>query len=643
MDMEDYLELYDKARKSGLRNFHGSFDGEKRYIPCLDDLLEDQKVVNEQPLGLKEIRLKKIIGTKTKGRSLSFADNFMPILPWKSEFADKWKRLCRIHLQEGIRDPIKVYEYLNRYYVQEGNKRVSVLKFYEAYSIQARVVRVIPEYNSEDPEICIYYDFLDFYEKTQVDYIWMSQGERFNQLYVHIVNYGLVEEGFNDSKLSVHYGQFRKYLYEIGADQLPMTTGDAYLKYLDIYGYEASINGENFENHVRKLYSEFKSMTQGEHEIVFSHQLSGKKSILSGLVGKKTSRDAISVAFIYSSNIKDSSWIAGHDRGREMLELELGQEVETKVYKDVSLEDHEVSACILNAVDEGADLVFVTAPVMLNEAIRAGAERKDACIFVCSDQALSQLVYAYFARMFEVEFLAGMIAGAMTKSNSLGYVIGDPIPSVLASINAFTMGARFVNPYAKVYTGWIRNLNEMMDEQVTEEINRLLELGVDMASLPVTKSTKEEAPTRGLRCMESGSQVAEPVWNWGKFYIKIVEDYKNGVLKAPMKAKGMVSYWWGMDTEIVLLRYSDSIPDDLKETVAFMKKMIMLGHYDLFTGPIRDNKGYLKLEKGEIISVDDILSMNWLVNGVEGDIPVVRVFKENSDLSRQAGVHRSYD
>lgn len=103
-----------------------------------------------------------MVGTKTTGRTMAFASNFMPLLPEDTEFASKWLSLCMAHMEEGIHDAIKAYEYMGRFYVQEGNKRVSVLKYFGADSIFATVTRVVPRFN-DTPEIREYYEFMEYY------------------------------------------------------------------------------------------------------------------------------------------------------------------------------------------------------------------------------------------------------------------------------------------------------------------------------------------------------------------------------------------------------------------------------------------------------------------------------------------------
>ena len=132
---------YSDALKLGQKAARGKDGG----LPVLDELVPPEKLLSTVDLGVVSVPAEFIVGTKSRGRTEAFASNFMPLLPLKTEFAGKWAALCSAHLAEGIREPVKVYEYFNRFYVAEGNKRVSVLKFFDAPTIPAHVIRVLPE------------------------------------------------------------------------------------------------------------------------------------------------------------------------------------------------------------------------------------------------------------------------------------------------------------------------------------------------------------------------------------------------------------------------------------------------------------------------------------------------------------------
>lgn len=165
---------YINARKQGRRRYQQAVArGEYPYLPVLDEILKNTDIVSEVSLGLMDVPLEKIVGTKTAGRTQSFANNFMPLLAEKTEFGAKWAYLYDHQIDEGIHDPILAYEFMNRYYVQEGNKRVSVLKYVNAYSITASVIRLIPR-RTDELDNKLYYEFLDFYQVSFNCYVWFS-------------------------------------------------------------------------------------------------------------------------------------------------------------------------------------------------------------------------------------------------------------------------------------------------------------------------------------------------------------------------------------------------------------------------------------------------------------------------------------
>ena len=166
---------YSSAQRAGSKEYRACLArGEYPYLPVLDDILADNPGLSMVELGNQQIPAEFVVGTKTSGRTTAFARNFMPLLPPNTEFSLKWEALCQAHLNEGIRDSVKVFEYLNRYYVQEGNKRVSVLKYFGAVSIPAVVTRVLPPKN-DSTESKLYYEYLDFNKVSDVNYIWCTR------------------------------------------------------------------------------------------------------------------------------------------------------------------------------------------------------------------------------------------------------------------------------------------------------------------------------------------------------------------------------------------------------------------------------------------------------------------------------------
>ncbi len=645
---------YEDARKKGLKASNAArFSGENPYLPALDNMIRKETILSEVSLGTFEIPINKIKGTKTVGRSSSFAPNFLPILSPNTEFGSKWMSLCQAHLNEGIRDAIKVYEYLNWFYVEEGNKRVSVLKFHDAVFINADVTRLIPKYDPEDDTIVLYYEFLDFYKQTHINYIWMSEKEGFKKLLLQMKKYKWVNvDGQSDFK-SVYY-QFRRAYYDLGGDALPNTTGDAFLKYLEIYKYDKNLTPDGMRSQIEKMWSEFELLSKEDISVEVSTDSLEKKTFLEGLATTFTSMKSANIAFINSKSPEASSWTYGHEIGRNHITNIFGDKIDTKAFNNVP-EDDRAYDHIVGAVKEGYDIIFTTSPTFINATLKAAVEFTNVKFFNCSENMSYKKVRTYFGRFYEPNFLVGMIAGAMTKTNNIGYVVTYPIPEVISSINAFTIGARFVNPHATVMVKWVSDFKNDTSEETYGIDKQLRDMNVDIISHQESSDLSTKLQNSGIYLLDEQdpsnpnkhNYLATPIWNWGEFYEKMVRNIMNGAYTKISNLIGAgekaINYWWGMDTEVVDIIYSrSSLPKETIQSVKFMKEMIIEGNYHPFTGPLFDNKGQEKLGEDSRLTTDDILTMDWFVEGVLGSIPSINALEANHPLLELLSVKKKY-
>ena len=176
------VEEYLKARKAGEKEYKAKLaKGEYPFVPALDDILPNSEAMPRQALGLMEIPVELIKGTKTQARQNSFTPGFMPLLEGDTEFADKWSSLYLAQIDEGFNSPIKVYEYLHRFYVQEGNKRVSVSRFLGMPTIMADVTRIVPDRKVMD-ENPAYAEFLEFFRVAPIYDIVCTQRGSYNEI-----------------------------------------------------------------------------------------------------------------------------------------------------------------------------------------------------------------------------------------------------------------------------------------------------------------------------------------------------------------------------------------------------------------------------------------------------------------------------
>ena len=173
--MRSASEEYIQPRKLALREYSSYVSqGRNGYLPYLDGIVKNIEIASEVDLGIVDLPIRKVKGTYTYMRSICFSRNFMPLMDPGTEFSFKWERVYEAQIIEGLREPIKVYEFLNWFYVVEGNKRVSVLKYLDVYGYHANVIRMIPKYDENNKDIRIYYSFLKFYKRTGINSIWFS-------------------------------------------------------------------------------------------------------------------------------------------------------------------------------------------------------------------------------------------------------------------------------------------------------------------------------------------------------------------------------------------------------------------------------------------------------------------------------------
>lgn len=648
--MEDARVQYEKARRKGLKTVNlYKASGWNPNLPALDATLSRQDIMSEVSLGLQEIMLQKVKGTRTHGRSNSFSPDFMPILSPITEFASKWIALYHAHIKEGIRDPIKVYEYLNWYYVAEGNKRVSVLKYSEAALVSAHVTRLIPKYDEDNKTIVIYYEFMEFYKKLPVNCIWFSETGRFDRLYKWVEKYGWnLEENLGELRKNYHI--FRKQYLILGGGKLSITTGDAFLQYLDIHPFREG-KEENVANNIRTIWAELAVTSREEKvDLELSDTSLEKKSLFSGITSMSTALKKAKIAFVHAKNQEESAWTYAHEIGRMQLEQSLGESVTTESFENVP-EDERAYDHINKIAEQDYDIIFATSPAFIHETLKASMTHKHVKFLNCSESLSYRHLRTYFGRIYEPNFLVGMVAGAMSKTSQLGYVVTYPIPEVISSINAYALGARFMNPYAQVYVKWVSDSTTNEKECYAID-QQLVDMGCDIICHQESTDLRTSLNHSGiyfaneLKINKPIEGLASPIWNWGTFYEKIVSNIMSGNYNRISGFLGSndraISYWWGMDSGVVDIKYAESkLPQPLIKSVEFMKRMIIEGQTHPFSGPIYDQKGDLKVEDTADLDSEAILSMDWFVDGVIGSIPSIDANKDDK-LLELYGVKKKY-
>jgi basic membrane protein A len=328
------------------------------------------------------------------------------------------------------------------------------------------------------------------------------------------------------------------------------------------------------------------------------------------------------VAFIYIGQPGDLGWTYEHDRGRKMLEEKLGSKVETVVVPDVP-EGPDAEKAIRDVVQQGAKVVFTTSFGYMDPTLTVAKEFPNVVFEHCSGYKTSDNTATYFGKIEQPRYLSGIVAGKLTTKNFLGYVAAHPIPEVIRGINAFTLGVRKVNPNATVHVVWTNTWYDPVKER--EAAVALLDEGADIiAQHQDTTEPQKAAKERGMLSIGYDSDMGKfvgdtvltsPIWNWGVYYIDTVQAVLDGKWKTHQ-------YWGCMKEGVVdLAPLSAKVPADVKSLVDAEKKTLIEGNGNVFCGPLKDQTGAVKVSEGQCMSDQDVLNMNWFVEGVVGAIP----------------------
>jgi basic membrane protein A len=325
--------------------------------------------------------------------------------------------------------------------------------------------------------------------------------------------------------------------------------------------------------------------------------------------------------FVYIGPVGDGGWTFMHEKGRlEMEEAFPG--LKSTIVESVP--EGPDSARVMNTfVRNGSKLIFATSFGYMDFVQEVAARHKDVYFMHCSGYKRGDNVGTYFGRMYQARYLSGLVAGSMTESNVLGYVAAQPIPEVIRGINAFVQGVRHVNPEAKVKVVWLFSWFDPGKEK--EATKALIDAGADVIAMHAdsgaTPQTAEEAGVYVVGYNNDMSHYAPtkhltaPIWDWGQVHIYTVDKIINGTWESE-------DIWWGLKEGMVdLSPFGKDVPDSVKELVAAEREKIISGAWDVFTGPIKDQKGEVRVPEGEVMSDGDMLSMGWFVEGVEGEVP----------------------
>ena len=614
------LEDYKNALKSGQRAYRACVArGQSPYLAVLDDILVNVNIVSQEPLGLVEIPAESIVGTKTSGRHTAFAPNFMPLLEADTEFAAKWSNLCEAHLEEGIHTPIIAFEFMNRFYVQEGNKRVSVLKYYGAVKIAGTVTRLIPARN-DSLENRIYYEFLDFYKLSQINYVHFSRTGGYAKLQT-LVCKASGESWTEDDRLnfSSFYTVFRQQFIALGGHDLKLTTGDGLLVYLSVYRYADACEATpaQVKENLEKLWTEVKVLTEPQAvELSLEPAPSAGEPLLSKLNIFSSKPSELKVAFLHENNAENSAWVRNHNKGRDALEQAFPDRLTTTTLENVNPEV-DAEQALEELAHDSVDVVFTTSARMHTACLKVAAQHPKTRFLNCSLSAPHPLVRTYYPRTYEVTYLLGMLAGIVSHSDKVGYVAANPVYGVPAAINAFAQGVRAVRPDSRVVLRWAC----LCDAAHPQDFS-------DRKDIEVFYSQDFREPEGTYRdyglCRRLPDGILQPLglpeWRWDVFFTEIVRSVFAGTWDSAPGGRA-INYWWGLKSGAERVEYPTRLNDGTMQLLKMAERQLCDGEIQVFPTESYSQGHALHHAASGIYTPKELMEMDWLEECVEGELP----------------------
>ena len=332
--------------------------------------------------------------------------------------------------------------------------------------------------------------------------------------------------------------------------------------------------------------------------------------------------EPLKIAFVYVGPVGDGGWTFAHDNGRKALEKEFGDTIVTSFVESVP-ESADAERVIRDLAGQGNKLIFGTTFGYSEPMLKVAADNKEIKFEHATGYKTAENMRTYDSRTYEGAYMAGIIAGKMTKSNTLGFVASVPIPEVIRNINSFTLGAQSSNPKVKTKVVWV---NEWFNPpKETEAATSLINGGADVlfqnTDSPAVLKTAQEKGKRAfgwdsdMTAYGPKAHLGSAIINWGPYYIKATKEALEGKWATEQN-------WWGVkEGAIDIVSIAEDVPAETKARVEEVKKGLADGTYSIWKGPIKDNTGKEQIAKDTVADDKFLEGLNFYVKGVEGKIP----------------------
>ncbi len=332
--------------------------------------------------------------------------------------------------------------------------------------------------------------------------------------------------------------------------------------------------------------------------------------------------EPLKAAWVYVGPVGDAGWTFAHDQGRKAVEAEYGDKIVTSFVEKVP-EGADAERVIRDLAAQGNKIIFATSFGFMEPMVKVAADFPDVKFEHATGYKTSANMRVYDAKFYEDAYLAGVIAGKMTKTNTLGFVASFPIPEVLRNINAYTLGAQSVNPKVKTKVVWVSTWFDPPKE--SDAAQSLINGGADVLLQNTDSSAVLQTAEKNgkfafgwdsdMSAVAPNAHLASCIADWGPYYIKAIKEVMDGSWATGREV-------WGVKEGLnALVKVSDKVPAEVKEQVEKLAAGMKDGSFAAFTGPVFDNAGKERLPKGEVASQEWLDKVDFYVKGVEGKVP----------------------
>jgi simple sugar transport system substrate-binding protein len=332
--------------------------------------------------------------------------------------------------------------------------------------------------------------------------------------------------------------------------------------------------------------------------------------------------EPLKIAFAYVGPVGDGGWTFAHDNARKAVEKEFGDKIVTSFVENVP-ESADAERVIRDMATQGNKVIFGTTFGYMETMLKLAPEFKDVKFEHATGYKTADNMRTYDSRTYEGAYMAGLIAGKMSKTGTLGVVASVPIPEVIRNINSFTLGAQTSNPKIKTKVVWV---NEWFNPpKETEAATSLINGGADVlfqnTDSPAVLKTAQDKGKRAfgwdsdMTAYGPKAHLASAVINWTPYYIKATKDALEGTW-----ATGGV--WWGVkEGAIDIVSIAEDVPAETKAKVDEVRAGLKAGTFSIWKGPLVDNTGKTILKDGEVADDKFLSGVMFYVKGVEGKVP----------------------